>query len=451
VLILLGLNHRSAPVAVRERVAFEEADLPAALTRVTAGGVRREALILSTCNRVEILMEAEERAAAIADLEAFLARERGLTPEEIARYTYHHVGQSAARHLFRVASGLESMILGEPQILGQVRRAYHTARVSGSTGPVIDHLLQHGLAAAKRIRTETGISRHAVSVAFAAVVLARKIFGELRGRSVLLLGAGKMTELAARHLTSSGVARVVVVNRTYDAAVLLAGRLNGEAVNWDDAVSQLAHVDVVVTGTAAPEPVVKVEHVQRAMRARRNRPLFFIDLAVPRDVEPEVNDLDNVYLYDIDDLQGVVDTNLEERKKEAEKAGVLIDREVELFERWRQSLEVAPTIQALRESLHDLRRREIDRFRRRIGPLDPKQEGAVDALTHAIVQKILHLPIRHLKASAEAGRAAGCASLYREIFPIGSRDGGDDTEDADADGAEAGSGPQGIVRGGEDG
>lgn len=449
-LVLLGLNHRSAPVVVRERVAFEESDLPAALRRIP-GGAGSEALLLSTCNRVEILVEADEPGAALAGLKSFLASERGLLPEEIDRYTYHHEGTAAARHVFRVASGLESMILGEPQILGQVRRAYLAAHGSGATGPVLDHLLQHGLAAAKRIRTETGISRHAVSIAFAAVVLAKKIFGELRGRSVLLLGAGKMTELAARHLVSSGVARVIVVNRTYDAAVRLAAKLKGEAVNWDDAISQLERVDMVVTGTAAPEPVLKVDHVVRAMRARRNRPLFLIDLAVPRDVEPEVNALGNVYLYDIDDLQGVIDTNLEERKREAEKAATLIEREVEVFERWRQSLEVAPTIQALRDALHDLRKTELDRFRRRIGPLAPKQEDAVDALTHAIVQKILHLPIRHLKASAEAGQAAGCASLYRRIFPIGDPEPGADADGDDANEPEAGSGPQGVVRGGEDG
>jgi len=448
VLLLLGLNHKSAPVAVRERAAFDESDLSAALARLTPGGPSREALLLSTCNRVEILAE----GADLPELKAFLAAERGLAPEEIDRYTYHYEGTAAVRHLFRVASGLDSMILGEPQILGQVRRAYVAAYTAGATGPVLDHLLQHGLAAAKRIRTETGISRHAVSVAFAAVVLARRIFGELPGRSALLLGAGKMTELAARHLRSGGVSRIVVVNRTYDGAVLLAGRLGGEAVHWDDAISQLEKVDMVVTGTAAPEPVLRVEHVQRAMRARRNRPLFLIDLAVPRDVEPEVNALGNVYLYDIDDLQGVVETNLEERKREAEKAAGLIDREVDLFERWRQSLEVAPTIQALRDALHDLRKKELERFRRRIGPLPPKQEDALDALTHAIVQKILHLPIRHLKRSAEAGQAAGCASLYRSIFPIGD-DGPEGDDDADATGgsAEAASGPQGVVRGGDDG
>jgi glutamyl-tRNA reductase len=447
VLLLLGLNHKSAPVAVRERVAFEEPDLPAALARLMPGGPIREALILSTCNRVEILTE----GASLPELKAFLAAERGLASEEIDRYTYHYEGTAAVRHLLRVASGLDSMILGEPQILGQVRRAYSAASAAGATGPVLDRLLQHGLAAAKRIRTETGISRHAVSVAFAAVVLARKIFGELEGRSALLLGAGKMTELAARHLRSGGVTRIVVVNRTYDAAVLLAGRLGGEAVHWDDATAQLERVDVVVTGTAAPEPVLRVEHVQKAMRARRNRPLFLIDLAVPRDVEPDVNALDNVYLYDIDDLQGVIDTNLEERKREAAKASALVEREVDLFERWRQSLEVAPTIQALRDSLHELRKAELDRFRRRIGPLAPKQEDAVDALTHAIVQKILHLPIRHLKASAEAGQAAGTASLYRRIFPIGDAEPPAEAEPGDVDDTGAGSGPQGIVRSGEDG
>jgi glutamyl-tRNA reductase len=358
VLVLLGLNHRSAPLAVRERIAFEEADLHQALLRLAPAGPVEEGLILSTCNRVEILVKTTE-SGGLAAVKAFLETERGLSREELDRYTYHFEGLDAVRHLFRVASGLDSMILGEPQILGQVRRSYLAAHAAGATGPILDHVLQQGLGAAKRIRSETGISRHAVSVASTAVVLARKIFGELKGRSVLLLGAGKMTELAAKHLRQNGVGQVIVSSRTFHSAVVLAEKVGGEVVNWDDAISQIERVDVVVTGTAAPEPILGRADVHKAMRARRNRPLFLIDLAVPRDVEPEVHSLDNVYLYDIDDLQGVVEANLGQRQREAEKAKQLIEQEVEVFDRWRQSLEIAPTISALRETLHEVRRREL--------------------------------------------------------------------------------------------
>ncbi|MBZ5639426.1 MAG: glutamyl-tRNA reductase, partial [Acidobacteriia bacterium] len=310
------------------------------------------------------------------------------------------------------------MVLGEPQILGQVKRAYEVAREAGTTGAVLDHLLQQGLAAAKRVRTQTGISRHAVSIAFAAVELAKKIFGDLRGRSALLLGAGKMTELAARHLVSNGVSRIVVANRTYSRAAALAERFLGEAVNWDEGLVFLERVDIVVTGTAAAEPVLTKAIVQKAARARRRGPLFLIDIAVPRDVAPDVNDLDNVYVYDIDDLQGVVDSNLEERRREAELAATMIEGEVESFARWRQSLDLAPTITALRERLHGIGRSEIERFRRKLGALSDEQRQAVEELTRGVVQKILHHPIRHLKGCASEGSGSDVAGLYRRIFDI---------------------------------
>jgi glutamyl-tRNA reductase len=324
------------------------------------------------------------------------------------------------------------MVLGEPQILGQVKRAYLAAREAGTTGTILERLLQQGLAAAKRVRSETGISRHAVSIAFAAVELARKIFGDLRGHAALLLGAGKMTELAARHLIAEGVRDVIVSNRTYSRAVALAERLGGRAVNWDDGFGCLASADIVVTGTAAPEPVLRKQTVQGYLRARRNRPLFLIDIAVPRDVEPSVNDLDNVYLYDIDDLQGVVDSNLEERKRQAATAQQMVDGEVEAFMRWRQSLDVSPTITALRNTLHGLSRKELERFRRKLGAINPEQEQALNDLLHAVVQKILHPTIVHLKKNAARGEGGDWAGLYREIFAIPdaefeTRDAGDTT------------------------
>ncbi len=417
-LLLVGLNHRSAPLSVRERAAFAEQDLPAALGRLLATPPVREAMILSTCNRVELLVRSNDGISAPAAVRGFLESDRKLSAEEIRLHLYEYAGSEAVRHLFQVASGLDSMVLGEPQILGQVKRAYQVASDAGTTGPVLDHLLQQCLSAAKRVRTDTAISRNAVSIAFAAVELARTIFGELTGRSVLLLGSGEMDELAARHLSGNGVTSITVSSRTYTHAADLSGRLGGRAVSWDRFPEILEKVDIVVAGTAAPDTVLGKAQVQRAMRARRSRPLFLIDIAVPRDVEPEVNTLDNVYLYDIDDLQGVVDANLEERVRAAEEARRMVDAEVESYERWRHSLEVTPTIVALREALLAVGEREIERFRRRLGPMSSDQEHAVEELTRSVIQKILHSPIRHLKASAADGQGGGIARLVQEMFGL---------------------------------
>ncbi len=416
-LLLVGVNHVSAPLPFRERLAFPDPDLPAALERLVETRAPREGMILSTCNRVEVVAEAAEGACDFDDLRRFLARERGVSMDEVQRYTYGYRGRDAVRHVFQVASGLDSMILGEPQILGQIRRTYRAAHAAGTTGPILDHLLQQTLAVAKRVRTETGISRHAVSIAFAAVELAKKIFERLEGRVALLLGAGKMSELAARHLAASGV-HLVVASRTYDRAARLAARLSGNVVNWDEALLNLSRVDIVVSGTAAPEIVLGVARVREGLRGRRGAPLFLIDMAVPRDIDPAVNDLDGVYLYDIDDLQGVVDNNLEERNRAAETARRMIEEEIDAFEGWCNSLEITPTIVALRRTLLDVGSRELERHRKKLLGLTPEQHRAVEELTRSLVHKLLHRPIVHLKASAESGNAGPCTVLYREIFGI---------------------------------
>jgi glutamyl-tRNA reductase len=418
VLLLLGLNHRSAPLPMRERVGFSEDELATLLPRLAGTQPFREAMVLSTCNRVEVLVRADETPGAAVALKAFVAETKGLEVADLDRYGYTYQGLDVARHLFQVASGLDSMVLGEPQILGQVKRAYALARTAGTTGSIVEHLLQHCLAAAKKVRTDTGISRHAVSVSFAAVTLARQIFGELAGRTVLLLGAGKMTELAARHLVANGAAKIVVANRTYTRAMRLAESFGGTAVNWDEVFTAMQKADIVVTGTAAAQPVVSRADVQQVLGARRGRPLFFIDIAVPRDVEPSVNTLDGVYLYDIDDLQQVVDANLEERKRAAEAARHQVEDEVRGFERWLQSLEVTPTIVSLRHAYQDVGDKEVERYRRRLGELSADQQQAVEELTRAVVNKLLHSPMRHLKEAAAAGQAAAVARNYRQIFGL---------------------------------
>ena len=454
-LTLVGMNHRSASLDLRERACFSDAEIPAALARLRAGTAASEALILATCNRVEILTRASDGPAMAAELRAFLARERGLSAGTIDRHVYVHEGLHAVRHVFSVACGLDSMVLGEPQIQGQLKRAYALAQESGATGPVLDRLLQHALAASKRVRTATGISRHAVSIAYAAAHLARTIFDDLSGRSALLLGAGKMTELAARHLASHGVTDLTVTNRTYARAETLAETLGGTAVPWDAFTRELTRVDIVVTGTAAAVPVLTKDHVRRALKGRRGRPLFIVDVAVPRDVEPGVHELPGVYLYDIDDLQGAVDAGLEERRRAAEQARRMLDVEVVAFDRWRQSVELAPTIAALSEQLHHVGHEEIARYGRRLQTLAPEQRAIVLDLTRSVIQKILHTPIVSLKAAAERGESASRAALYREIFGLGRNaepsveEPGDEIGDT-ADSTPAGPGPTHAIQGGKD-
>jgi glutamyl-tRNA reductase len=464
-LVLVGSNHRSAPVEVRERMSFPLEHLGEAHRSLIEIEGISEGLILSTCNRVEVLAQADLGAhSALASVKQFLAEQHEISREEIDRYTYQMSADRAVDHMFRVASGLDSMILGEPQILGQVKRAYHMAKGHRTAGPIIDRMMQHCLATAKKVRTETGISRHPISVAFAAVELARQIFGELDGRTALLLGAGKMSDLVATHLVGHGVNEIIVASRTFNHAVEAAERVGGSAVNWEDGLGRLDRVDIVVSCTGAAHTILNKKDVARAVRGRRGRPLFLIDIAVPRDIDPKANDLDNVYLYDIDGLQGVVDANLEERQAAAGRASSMIDREVEAFERWRLSQRVSPIIVSLREVLHGVGRGEIERFRRKLGSLDESQERAVEELTRAVIQKILHRPIRRLRSSVERGDTHECADLYREIFgldssvvpqPIDEEESGDGTAEAEAENENGRDdatrpGPRRLLRGGRE-
>ena len=439
-LTLVGMNHRSAPLDLRERACFAEADLPAALTRLLATTRAVEGLIVATCNRVEILTRADEGASVAGEIRAFLAQERGLSAPTIDGHVYVHEGPAAVRHVFSVACGLDSIVLGEPQILGQLKRAYAIAREARATGPVLDRLLQQAISGARRVRTATGISRHAVSVAYVATHLARTIFDGLTGRSALLIGAGKMAELAAKHLASSGLSRLTVTNRTYAKAETLAASLSGFAIPWEELASELTRVDIVLTGTGAAVPVLTKAQVKAAQSERRGRPLFIVDIAVPRDVEPAVHELPGVYLYNVDDLQGVADLGLEERKRAADEARRLLELEVAAFDRWRQAVELGPTIAALYQHLHDVGREEIERFSRRLATMTPEQRSVVLDLTRSVIQKVLHTPVVSLKAAAERGEAGPRAALYREIFGI------DPGKPKDA-----ASGPTHSIRGGKNG
>ncbi|HXV76427.1 MAG TPA: glutamyl-tRNA reductase [Candidatus Polarisedimenticolaceae bacterium] len=446
-LVLVGSNHRSAPLAVRERMSFPLEKISEAHTRLMQLDGVREGMILSTCNRVEILAHTDADGAQ--SLQRFLADQHRLSLDEVERYTYRLADRDAIRHLFSVASGLDSMIIGEPQILGQVKQAYQMAKDLRTLGPALERLLQHGLATAKRVRSETGISRNAVSVAYAAVELARKIFGHLDGRTAMLLGAGKMGELVGRHLVKNGVGRLWVCSRTYTHAVLRAESLGGAAVHWEESKRKLREVDIVVSCTGAPGLVLTKPDVAASLRGRKIGPLFLIDIAVPRDIDPQTNDLDNVYVYDIDALQGVIDTNLEQRRQAAERAKRMISSEVDAFVRWMETQEITPLIVALRETMMGVGRLEVERFRSRLGPLDERQQQTVEELARAIIQKILHRPIRRLRSSVERGDVLECSSLYREIFGI------DPSADGNLDGVgpDSGtmSGPRRLLNGGKKG
>ena len=420
-LFVAGLSHRNAPVELREQLAVDEDKLRELLRDVAASGVVREAIILSTCNRVEVYAVAEVPGEARAATFRQLCSHRGVETAAVEAALYTYAEGDAVRHAFRVASSLDSMVIGEPQILGQVKDAFALAQSCEAVGPALHSLFTQAFAVAKKVRTETDIARHAVSVSFAAVELAKKIFAGLEGKAVLLVGAGKMSELAARHLVEQGVFPVYVTNRTWARAQEMARALSGTAVPFDELPTALGAVDIVITSTGAPEPVVRRDMVQRVMHGRRGRPLFFIDIAVPRDVEGTVDTLDDVYCYDIDDLKQVVDANLRERVREAHRAETLIDREVAKFLAKQGDVEVIPTIVSLRERLEAIRTGEVKRTLSRLPNATPETREAIEALSSAIVNKILHAPITKLRESSRAGSPRSWLDLVHELFGLARR------------------------------
>jgi len=412
---LIGVNHRSAPVEVRERFAIPEKKLPEALQSLVQYPGVEEGLIISTCNRVEVLAGLKN---GNADLRGFLRDYFHIEPSEFDQHLYEFREREAVQHLFRVACSLDSMVVGEPQILGQLKEAYAVARAVGAVQSSLDALLTRSFAIAKRIRTETAIASSAVSVASVAVELAKKIFGDLKGKNVYLVGAGKMSELAARHLLANGAGSIFVANRTYDRALSLASKFNGRALRFEELYDTADQAYIIITSTGAPVAIFRKEHGERFMARRRNRPMFFIDIAVPRDVDSAMNDVDGVFVYDIDDLQQVVASHLSDRKKEAAKAEDIVKLEVERFAQRLQTLDVVPTILSLQEYLEDIRQAEIDRYRSRLGPVSSEQEAAIDALTRAMINKIMHTPIVALKTAAKDPESTTVIDVIRKLFNL---------------------------------
>jgi glutamyl-tRNA reductase len=396
-LVLIGVNHKTAPIELRERIAISREELPEATRALAAVPGVAECMIVSTCNRVELL-------AAIgspdADLTGFLHRHFGLDPALLGPHLYEHRDREVVRHLFRVAASLDSMVVGEPQILGQVKEAFAVARAAGTVAGELEHLMQSAFATAKKVRAETEIGSNSVSIASVAVDLARKIFGSLAGRTVFLVGAGKMSELAGRHLVQQGAGAILVTNRTHERARRMADEFQGRVIPFDQLYEAASDADIVITSTGAPHPIFRREHGQAFLHRRRNRPMFFIDIAVPRDVDPAMGKLEGIFVYDIDDLQQVAAAHMAERSREAGDAETLIAAEVERFHQRQRTVNVAPAIVALQRQAEEIRQAELRRVQARLGSLSEEQAAALEALTRGLVNKFLHPPMQALKQAA---------------------------------------------------
>ena len=414
----VGLNHKTAPVEIRERFALcaprfsEESAIPLSRDIV-------EVAVLSTCNRVEITAVGACANAPEALLNAWAAACRH-TVEELKPYVYVLSGSEAVTHFFHVASSLDSMILGEPQILGQMKSAYRRAVSLKTSRVILNRLFHRAFTVAKRVRTETGIASSAVSISYAAVELARRIFGDMRAYTAMLIGAGDMAELAATHLLHAGIARVLVANRTLEHARTLAGRFNGEAFELAALSSRLHEADIVISSTGAPGLVITPEHIRNVMKKRKNRPMFFIDIAVPRDIDPAINKFDNVYLYDIDDLKEVVETNMGQRREEAHKAQSIIEEECGLFLEWLDSLALQPTIVSMVERGRQIARDEFLKTAKRLGNLDQNTYDAVQNMLEAVVKKMNHDPIVFLKQqyALEKDNGERCIDYAQRMFNL---------------------------------
>ena len=417
-LILVGVNHKTTPVEIREKLAFTKGKIEQSVDHLFNFPDIIEHTILSTCNRVEIYARANCQDSAIKSIKEFICDFHGLSLVELEDHFYSYRNKEAVEHLFRVSSSLDSMILGEAQILGQVKDAYSLAKDLRSTGLVLNQLFEKAFSLAKKVREETGIAERSVSISSAAVELAQKIFDDLENRTVMLVGTGEMAELAAKHLISYGVKTVYVTSRTYERATNLARMLNGSALDFEAFKNELHRADIVITSTSAPNFIIKKEMVEKAIQERKNKPIFFIDIAVPRDIEPDVNDLENVYLYDIDDLQVVVSANIKEREKEAENAMNFISQEVTKFNNWVGTLDVVPTIVEIRKKAENIRNQEIEKTLKKISHLSEDDKQLLRQMSSSMINKILHKPTIKLKQKTQSEDGHVYLKAIRHLFHL---------------------------------
>ncbi len=425
-LLVVGLNHKSAPVEVREKLAFSPANIPNALALFQEKFHSSEIVILSTCNRVEMYTSfppQAENSISHEQLIDFLSEFHKLEKEKFASHLYCHRDVEAVSHLFFVTSSLDSMVVGESQILSQVKEAYLIASAAETTGKVLNQLFQKAIAVAKDIHTNSMIGKGKVSVSSVAVEFAEKIFQDFSSKTVLIIGAGEMCELVLKQLVERGAATVIVANRSFDRAQILADEYRGKAIKYDLLPDYLSHADIVISSTAAPHYVIHPEHVAHAIKARRGNPIFMIDIAVPRDINPEVGKIDNVYLYDIDDLQSVVNKNIDERSKEMEKCKTVVDKEVNEFMGWLEEIKIGPVIHKLREHFHTIGKEELDRLRPKLKEIKEDDWEQVVYTMERTINKLLHEPAKVGKQEAKNGSAYRYAETIRKLFGIHHGDG----------------------------
>ena len=417
-LLLVGASHRTAPVELRERLDFTSRGLEHAVRTLAARRSAAEAVVVSTCNRAELYVACQDPLGAADDLRAFFSEFHQLPVEEIGPHLYTHHDDDVVRHLFRVSSGLDSLVVGEPQILGQIKEAYGVATAANSAGPLLNRLFHWAFGVGKRVRSETALAEGAVSVSFAAVSLARKIFGNLAGRRVLVIGAGEMGKLTALHLKAQRVASVVIISRTLAHAQELADEVGGDVAPWDSLPQTLLESDIVITVTGSPTPILSKTQIKAAMPASRMRPLFLIDIAVPRDVDPRAGDIEQVFLYNIDDLQAIVRENLERRGVEVVRAEQIVDEEVHRFSDWQKSREVVPTIVALRQRFETIRKSELERLEPKLAALTPDARARVEEITRLIVEKLLLHPTEQLKTAGDSHLVSQYKAALNRLFSL---------------------------------
>jgi glutamyl-tRNA reductase len=417
-LAVLGLNHNSAPVEIREKLAVDGDELGEIYTEVMANDRIYEAMIISTCNRVEYYIVTDDFLCNIETVLEILSDHCGMDRSDLRKYTYIHCGEDSVRHIFRVASGLDSLVMGEPQIFGQVKDAFEACKVYGGAGTFIRKLEEYTIKTTKKVRTHTGIGENPVSVSYAAVELAAKIFGSLAAHQALIIGAGEMCELAARHLSTAGVGGITVTNRTMAKAERLAGEVGGRVLAFDEYREKLLDYDIVISSTGATEFMVTKDDVVTAMTGRRKRPMFFIDIAVPRDIDPKINEVENVYVYDIDDLKAVVDANRKQREREAVKAEEYIADGIEGFYGWLESMKIVPVIKALRQQFEDTKELELKRFTGKNKIDDKKEIAMMEYLLSAYMNKILHTPLKNLKNNSACGGKYTLDEAMKILFEL---------------------------------
>lgn len=417
-IIVVGLSHKTATVEIREKVAFSPNHMQKPLAELVGLDGIIEGVIVSTCNRVEIYATTRDIAGGIARIKRFLADYHHISLETLEAHLYNYHSEAAIRHVFRVASSLDSMVVGEPQILGQIKTSYGYAAEFRSSGIILNRFLHKAFSVAKRVRTETKIASSAVSVAFAAVELAKKILGDLSNKTVMLIGAGEMCELAAKHFINSGAKGVMVTNRTFERAERLAEEFGGEAVRFEELFDHLHRADIVLSSTGAPHCIIGPKDAEEIVKRRRFQPMFFIDIAVPRDIDPKVDDVENAYLFTVDHLQEIVQANLAQRSLEAEKAEEIINQEIGQFHKWLSTLEVTPTIVALRTRFDEIRKAELEKTISGWKDLPPDAEKRLEALTMAMMNKLLHAPTSVLKKAGQGGRVDLYVDALRQLFEL---------------------------------